>query len=235
MKIGEAISRVQSLYSRGVKSDDSRLYSAHIYSKLISIRSLLLNQKYSKKQRISYSSYQLLACIEMVKVKPGDCPCIPSLGCKVLRTPFPLPLPINSLDGEIIQSVSSIEGSIEFSKSSWEEQKYKKGRKYTSNKPEYFIRDNYLYISVKGSSPEVISITGLFRDPLEVLDYPGLCSDCEDCNCDSFFEQEFPIDSDLEDALIQMSSEELVNMFLNIPADNNNNSSDDLASNSKPS
>ena len=40
--IGEIIERIQSAYSKGVKTDDSRLSSRHIYSKIKSVRNRLV-------------------------------------------------------------------------------------------------------------------------------------------------------------------------------------------------
>ena len=45
MTVGDLIQRVQSLYSKGVESDDSRLTRRHIYNKLLSVRSTLIFNK----------------------------------------------------------------------------------------------------------------------------------------------------------------------------------------------
>ena len=49
MKIGEIIQRIQSLYSKGVESDDTRLMSRHIYNKLLTVRARLISQDAKKK------------------------------------------------------------------------------------------------------------------------------------------------------------------------------------------
>ena len=41
MLVKELVQRIQSLYSKGVQSDDTRLSSPHIYNKLITVRSKL--------------------------------------------------------------------------------------------------------------------------------------------------------------------------------------------------
>lgn len=65
MLIKEVIQRIQALYSKGVKSDDSRLSSRHIYSKLKSTRGRLLYEKVNKRQFIASINYQVLACVEL--------------------------------------------------------------------------------------------------------------------------------------------------------------------------
>ena len=52
MTNGEIIQRVQSMYSKGVESDDSRLRARHIYNKLLTTTAKLYQQQKNKKQRI---------------------------------------------------------------------------------------------------------------------------------------------------------------------------------------
>ena len=230
MILGELIQRVQSLYSKGVQSDDSKLYPGHIYSKLVSVRAMLIFQKSNKKQIISPWNYQTLPCIQLEKVNPNDCPCLPAIGCKIVRTAFRLPEAISNMDRSLIQSVSSVEGSIEYSESTWEEQKYKKGRKYTKSKPEYYIRNQYLYLNMKKGAPKTISLTGLFLDPILASTFPSICDDCNDCqSCDSLYELDFPIDNELVEPLLQMTTQELVIMFSQLAHDDINNSKDDIS------
>lgn len=230
MILGELIQRVQSLYSKGVQSDDSRLYPGHIYSKLASVRAMLIFQKSNKKQIISPWNYQTLPCIQLEMVSPNDCPCVPAIGCKVARTAFRLPEAINNMDGSLIQFVSSIEGSIEYSESTWEEQKYKGGRKYTKSKSEYYIRDQYLYLNMKSDSPGTISLTGLFLDPILASTFPSICDDCSECqSCDSFYDLDFPIDNELIEPLLQMTTQELVIMFSQLSYDDSNDNKDNIA------
>ena len=73
MTVGEVINRVQSLYSRGVQSDDTRLEDRHIYSKLITARSKVLSQKANKKQMLSQWNYQTIPCIQMVEASKHEC------------------------------------------------------------------------------------------------------------------------------------------------------------------
>ncbi len=238
MLIKELIQRVQSLYSKGVQSDDSRLSARHIYSVIQSVRSTLLTQRADKRQPISQWNYQTLNCVELIKAKPYECPCLPAIGCTILRTKEPLPKPLTGLiDGHLIQSVTSLEGSITYSPTTWEDKKYKKGAKYTSTKPDYYIRDNYLYITTK-TGPKAITITGIFDDPLEVDSYPGLCDeviDCaEDCiECKSPLDMNLPIDRDMVKTLVEMSANELLSLFSQGREDLTNNSRDNLKQESK--
>lgn len=251
MKINEMIQRVLTLYSKGVPSDDSRLSRRFVYSKLLSSRALLLSQKLDKRQPVSQWAYQTLDCVELIKAQPYECPCLPAVGCQILRTKEPLPQPLTGLlNGHAIQSVTSLEGSISFSETTWEAKKYKKGSKYTAAKPDFYIRNNYLYITTK-AAPSVISITGLFDDPLEVDAFVTMCPDtpcidplstnqrgidddlnvvrpednCPDCL--SPLDKEMPIEKSMIKTLIELTLAE-INIFSQMSEDRSNNAQDNV-------
>lgn len=225
--IGELIQRVQSGYSEGVQSDDSRLTNRHIYNKLLTSRSRLLSDISKKRQKINQWNYQTLPCVELIQAPLHECPCIPPSGCTILRTKYRLPKPLSNYDKHLIQSVTSLEGDTIFSEISWENKKYKNSNKYTAKKPDYFIRDKYLYITVI-TSLQVVSITGIFQDPMEVYDYPSFCEeDCTDCeDCSNIMDRDFPIDGEDSDVLVQMAVEELLTLFGRGKEDVTNNTID---------
>lgn len=235
MIVKDLIQRIQSLYSHGVQSDDTRLSPRHIYSVLVPNRAKLLVQKINKRQRINQSIYQTVPCVELVKALPYECPCVPPLGCTIYRTKYQLPELLSGHTKHAIQSVTSLVGDIIYSETSWTAKKYQKGLKYTSHKPDYYIRNNYLYITHKGG-PDMITITALFQDPIQAEKFSSQnCNeDCEDCdNCVSMLDRDFPISRDLVDTLIQMCLEELLNIFSKTVPDNTNNTTDSNPEQSK--
>lgn len=215
MLIGEIIQRVQSLYSKGVQSLDNRLMDRHIYNAMLSVRSKLLTQKLNKKQKLSAWDYQTIPCIELEKASAHDCPCVPEIGCQILKSVAPLPKPLTGLNHSFIQSVTSLDGSLVFSEISWKEIKYKKGSKYTKYKPDFFIRNEHLYVITK-SAPKVLTLVGLFEDPLQVMNFPSFCpeEDCVDCvDCESYLDKEFPLEDSVIQTLIELCVNELVLLF----------------------
>jgi len=232
MIIGEIIQRVQSLYSKGVQSDDSRLSSRHIYNKMLTVRSKLISQESKKKQKISQWNYQTLPCVELEVAPIHECPCLPPAGCEILKTKNPLPRPLTNLNVHLIQSVTSLDGSIVYSEIGWTEKKYKASAKYTADKPDYFIRNNYLYITHK-NGPKVITITGLFDDPTEAEDYPSYCPDTSINTCGSMLDKDFPMDNNAIDTLVTMCVNELVILFSKNIEDLTNNAQDDTPKQSK--
>ena len=225
MIIQEIIARITNLYEKGVPSRQSRLSPRHIYNKMLTVRSKLISQEAKKKQKINQWSYQTIPCIELIKAQVHECPCLPPIDCEILRSKYPIPKPMTDLNNHLIQSVTTLDGSVIFSEISWNEKKYKSSNKYTANKPDYYIRNNYLYITHK-SGLKVIAITGLFDDPVSVEKFPSFCQDCVDCqDCTSPLDKEFPIDNDMIDTLIDMCKQELIEQFSQMIEDTTNNSS----------
>ena len=166
MILKNIIQRIQSGYSKGVQSSESRLTSRHIYNKFITVRAKLLREVSNKKQKISDWNYQTLNCVELIEIPAHQCPCIPPLGCEILRSKFKLPRPITGLNIHLIKSVTSITGENIYSEVSLKEKEYKKGNKFTSNKPDYFMEDGYLFLTHIKGSPRIIKVVLLTGDTL---------------------------------------------------------------------
>tara|TARA_R110000787_G_scaffold21504_2_gene63555 strand:- start:13969 stop:14664 length:696 start_codon:yes stop_codon:yes gene_type:complete len=216
MKIKNILSRVRSLYNKGTASDDSRLSDRHIYAKLVSARSMLIKREIDKKRQVSDWIVQSIPCLELITALPNECPCAPTPGCKILRSKNQIPKPVQSSMGPELEAVTTQNGDKMYSKSNWVRRKYKTGSKYTSKIADYFIKDGYLFID-ESSLLQYISISGVFEDPLEAV-YADGCKE----NCIYPHEEDFPIDEHLSDALIQMATQELIQVFKSIPGDINN-------------
>lgn len=226
MLVSEVIQRIQSLYSRGVQSQDSRLRARHIWNKLLTTRSKLLVQTANKNQSISQWTYQTIPCIELIKAASYECPCVPPAGCFLLRSKHPIPEPVVALKGNLIQTVSSIDGTLVIDKTSFTNSKYASGNKFTSNKPQYFLYNKYLFITIT-KLLKVIQVTEIVENPEDAWNFPSFCEeDCVDC-CMSILDRQFPLDTDTIDTAIQMTANELISMFTQMREDKINNSSDD--------
>lgn len=234
MKVEEIIQRIQSLYSKGVQSDDSRLKKRHIYNKLLSVRSRLVAQEARKKRKISEWNYQTINCIELIKVPAHECPCLPPAGCDILRSRYKIPKPLMGISDNLIKLVSTIDRSIKIGETSVNKVDYSKGNKYTSSSLKYFILDGYLYL-VSNTNLRAILMVGLFEDPVEVSKFTTLCEDCVECQeCFEPLEQDFPIDLELVEALIELTVTELVGAFSQVGIEDlTNNSRDSLKEQSK--
>lgn len=229
MILGEVIQRIQSLYSKGVQSDDSRLTSRHIYNSIITARSSVLRQMLNKNQKVSDWLYQSLPCVELVKAPITECPCIPANGCSILRTKYKLPNPITGINDMEIRAVTTMDGGIRLDPTTFENVKYLIGNKFTGKKPHYYIKNEYLYVTSLKALRGIV-ITGLWGDPVEAQQFPSLCSDCENCNCVDIMDTDFPVDNDLMKTIIQMVADELISVFRQMDSDDQNNAEDDTKS-----
>ena len=224
MLIKEAVARVKALYNKGKESDDSRLSGRHIYAKLCSARSLLIKREVDKNRQPSDWIIQTIPCLELIDAKPNECPCVPPAGCAIKRSKSKLPKPIQSKIGPELEAVSTMDGTVLFSRTSWSKKKYKKGDKFTNHRPDYFIKDDYLFITTNLTDSDLIryiSISGIFEGPL-AIEQVDTC----DSKCINPLETSFPMDGHLMDAVLQMASEELLQIFKSLPSDDANDARD---------
>jgi len=227
MILGELIQRIQSLYSRGVQSDDTRLSSRHIYNKLITAKNRLLVLKSNKKQALSSKTYQTLNCVEIIKVGKIECDCTTNSSfCKVYRTKHKIPAILSDINKILIRSVNTLDNSLKFDLTSQNNIKYKSGNRYTKFKSEFYIKNGYFYF-ISDSVPKIVEITAVFENPLEVKNFSQYCNKRKESDCSSNLDIEFPIDSDLIETLIESATKELILLFKQNNQDISNNTQDD--------
>jgi hypothetical protein len=227
MTNGEIIQRVLNLYSKGIPSDDARLSRRHVYSKLNSVRSRLIVQKLNKKQDISRFAYYTVPCIELVKVPIHECDCIPALGNYISRSKYQLPTVINDIiNGDVIESVTGMDGTLNFSASTWTTAKYIKGNKFTANSKFFYIKNKYLYVSPVDEI-ELVTMTALWEDPVLAMSFTSYCNcDNDVTTCTSPLDMEFVTDPDLIEPILQLTIEELVGVFTKTNEDITNDTKD---------
>lgn len=226
LKLGAAIDRVQSVYSRGVKATDSRVTSRHIYSALTSARGTLIQQQYDNNQKPGEWVYQVLPCVELIKAQIHECPCVPDEGCMVLRSKYKIPEVIGSASGSRIKSITSLDGDIRIDEVKFETSKFqKKGNRFTGNNPTAIIKGGYIFVTLR-KHLKAITIIAPFADVVATRLFPSYCG-CTDCECLDYREIDYPIDTHKETALIQIANTELIYLLASMKEDKSNNGSDD--------
>jgi len=222
MKIGEIIQRVQTRYSSGEELGTAKLMRRYVYTKMLSVRATLVFNKINKKQFLSKWNYSTLSCIELVKADKNACPCLnlSECNCKiVLKSKYKLPKPLNKISGYIIDSVLSVDDTVQFSEKTYVGQKWSKYDKHTSKKPYFYIKDDYLYVS-NTIKLKALSVTLMVFDPIGVLSYPSICGNEEEI-CPLYpMDIEFPIDEDLIDTLVELTVKELDPAYSTRPKEN---------------
>lgn len=122
-----------------------------------------------------------------------------------------------------------MEGRLNLSETTWEGKKYKSGNRYTKFDPDFFLRDQRIYITVT-KVLETISVMGVFNNPIEVYNVP----DCTgQIPCLNNLELDFPFEDDLMDGLIELASNELIAKFVSNREDVTNNSMDSAINETK--
>jgi hypothetical protein len=233
MILRQLIERVTVPYDKGMASDDSRLSSQYVYTKLLTSRNRLIAQQANRNQKINQWVYQTLPCVELIVAPVYECPCIPPVGCTIYRTKKKLPKPLNNFSHHLLQSVTTIDGETVFDEIGWEEKRLKQHNRFTKNKPDYFIKNDYLYITQK-TGPTILTIIGAFADPVDAFKFPSKCDDCQDCHdCYSPLDMDFPIDAHQIDTLIEMARTEILHDFSTNREDRSNNSADSTEQESK--
>lgn len=221
----DIIQRVQSRYSHGLQSRSSRLSNRHIFVVLRTVRARLLSQEAKKNQRLSRFVYQVLPCIQLIEAPLNECSCVPQSGCVVLKSVYPIPSYLFNASKGLI-TVSGLDGYLTISETSYENQKYKKGSKYASNKPSFYIRNQFLYVTAN-TRLETVTMEGVFADPIEASLFPSQCGGVNtNLKCKSYLDFEFPYEEDQEDALVALAAEELIGEFNKSQNDTKNDTQD---------
>ena len=234
--IGVAIQTVQSAYSKGLHSDDTRLRPLHIYSVLVRKRASLIEKEIKRKRnRVNEWYYHTLPCVELEKVSAAECGCVPDLGCYFYRSKCKLPTPIEGLMEQQIRAVTSLDGLTRFDSAIFETVKNKDGAKYTANTPVFFIKNEYLYAKAGKSFiiPKYVTVTMLLADPSEVIDFCDVCNEpgADSLNeCEDVFEVNFSLQGEKFDKAITETVNELLGVYAynNRGDDRKNDAGDDI-------
>lgn len=188
-----------------------------IYYVLLRKRARLQEERLERRKYLKENSYTYLDCVPLQDSNAVECECVPSnLGCRFYRTVGKVPSALSTNTQHIIDYVTTLDGTKKFSETSWSNLTYKKGRKYTSKKNQWFIKGDYMYLtSEKPLKAKFISIKAVFFDPLKAKEQLQLCSEesSDDSSCNNFLLEEFPLEEgSLLDIAVQLTAEELLNI-----------------------
>lgn len=206
MTINELIQRIKSVFPEKDSNQAGKLYSnRRIYNKLVSSRNRILTQQFNNHNYVSQWSYQTLKIqLEFVNNPFDNSP----FGQKILRSTKKIPSIVNSNEGYMIQSCSSIDGYIKFFNTSWNTMKYIKSSKYVKDKIHYLFFADYLYV-INTDILSSVLLTAVYANPVEAMDSTN------------YLDEEFPIDPSLVDSLITLTLEELIPNLSNDKGHNN--------------
>ena len=228
MKSQELIQRVQSLYSKGVQSDDTRLSSRHIFNKLTTVNNSLIFKKLARGESLSNNFYLTLN-LNVIPSEIFEDLCLDPVTCNIYRTECEIPKIQFFKNKPLVKSLVSLDGFVKFNYTTFENAKYLKGNKFTHNKQWYFFKDGYIYF-IHSMKMKKIRLTAIFENVEKVFTYT--CNSNYN-NCVDMTDIDFPTDDDLVDVIIQASIQELIGMFMQSREDLTNDNKDSLIQNSK--
>ena len=159
--------------------------------------------------------YKTVSCVEMISVDTFSCDIVEFKSCKKLRrSKKKLPKLIYSRYGGSIKEVTTIDGSVEFKPSTTAQYRRDSKRLRLGDYKFFYIQDDYLWIP--DSEIEAVNIYVLALDLFD-LEEMSECSSF-DGNCQSAWEFEFVINSDLLEQVIRETIEQ-VSVPVQIPED----------------
>lgn len=189
---------------RGIPTDDNRLRPRRVYSALVSAKARVLKDAIKE---VSDLNYTTLDCVPLERTTAYECGCIPAVGCFYHRTTCEITSPVG-IGKHIIRRVTTLDGR-EFSYTEWDRVRLHAYDKYTANTNKYFIRNNRIYLVGATPDLEVVTIVGIFADPVTVRDQCSKCETNTSTNCVSYLDQEFDLDQAYMMRVLELAKMEL--------------------------
>jgi len=218
--IGQHISNIRGLikaYGRNQEGyTDEGLYSLFSVS-----RATILQQQLKKFMAISEHNWFRI-CMSLEIAKSHDCDCVPDkYECKVLRTKYKIPpvlvgrnnskIQVRLLSGKTVNIVS-------------EDEWFRKNK----DTKEYYgsIVNHYLILWNVPLTLKVISVNGLWTNPIDLVHIPNCLNDgVEVGTCFDPLTQDYPLEDEYAED-VYMKVLKLLNIPLQLPQDQTNDSNE---------
>ena len=208
------VSDIRNIASSGSNPVEFKIEDSQILFWCNELRSTLISQAIQKKQDLTDIWIQSIGCLQLEQVDASEC-CNITTGCYLLKSIKKIPTTIETyLDNSIIK-VTLPNGSI-IAKSNPFEANYNKFNKYTGTTSNWYLKNNYLYIT-NNQLLETVSIYAIFEDPSELSSF----IDCSSNSCfgwDSLYPCSLKMANDITNIVLKTK----VFPFLQLPADNTN-------------
>lgn len=187
-----------------------------IYYYLSIFRNAVLYEETKKRKDVDLALQQTIPCIEMIEVDVvADCPCAPEKGCSWLKSKYPIPDLLNTKPDTVI----TLDGMIKFEYVEWYRFVHVLHGRYqgTRENPYYTFRNVkgrfhlYIYCNAKLTQTaelHSVALTGLFKDPLDVINFPT----CEKIIICNILDQDFLIPLELESLVFQKTYAALMSL-----------------------
>lgn len=198
-------------------SDDSNFSDQFLYKKLLDARAEVYTNQIKKGHKLSEWNYQSF-CMPMEVSTYHDCDCIDSIDCKVLKSKFQLPKPLNNRFKSMLE-IRNMTGDRRYERATPSQlRRYK--HSFTKKNGDYYdIVNNYLII-FDMSGATTFLIKGLFEDPASVGDITVCGSGNEPCY--DPLTDDFPLDMNLNNPVYDIAKQKM-GITIQFPEDDSNN------------
>lgn len=176
--IAYAVSRVRG--SLKASKEDAFITDRYIYSLILKYAKTFIKRQDTLDSLLRFNSlFVALPCVELIEVDKIEACCNIKSNCKIMRTKEKIPKPLESLNGLLIRTVSSIDGSTEVymtEPGTYTSMTKTSTHKYDKSKY-YWYLNGYLYFP--NIEWESIKIEGVFEDDISNFDCNS--GDCDEC------------------------------------------------------
>ncbi len=218
MTSNQLISDIRNIGTSGSDNIDFKVEDNQILFWCNEIRSMLISQAIQKSQDISDVWVQMIGCVALQQVDDSDC-CLVPTGCYVLRSVNKLPITIETFGDNSIIRVTNVKGEI-ISKSNPFASNYAQYNKYTANKPDWYLKNGYLYITVT-QMLEYVNVFGIFENPQDLAAFVS----CDNEACFNMYTSDYPCSLKMASDITNIVIKTKLLPYLQFPADNKNDAS----------
>lgn len=209
-------------------SDDSEISDEYIIYLYNIKRSKYLRQELNNFNRTFPLSVQQKLCIEMEEVSANECN--QELECeKIMKSTKPLPKTLELHTKSSLVNVKPTNRiALPFSFINKERITMLEGAPYSKSIYSFLDSDGHLYIYSKNEEYkfiECLTVTGIFEDPLELINFKDCCKCEEPSPCYDEMTSDYPLQPHLIDLIRNEIIQQLV-AKLQIPEDKTNDSND---------
>lgn len=210
-------------------SDDTELSDSYIIYLYDIKRSKYLRQDINNSQRTIDISVLQSLCLELEEVNVNECGI--ELGCEtIIRTKRPIPTPLQLHTKTALTRVAPADRiSKPFNLISREKAVYASEAPFPNSIYAFLHNDNHIYLTSKGNALnllECINVTGVFENPLDLIEYKNCCSCDEPTACFDIETTDYPIQPHYIDVIKNEIVNELARLDV-IKEDKTNDSVDE--------
>lgn len=189
---------------QGLQSQ-SESYSDRLIANLVNTyRAKLIRQERNAGKQLTSYYIQNLGRVELVTADMNECGIISDC---ILRVKNPLPKAIDTNGKSLITNVSTMDHSMDFSRTTSQRAKYDLKNTWIGNFAKYYETGEYLYV-IKPPTKilKYINIQGVFEDPQAAKSF-NTCSNVTDCY--EGYDYEYPLSTTLVDTIVKLVIEEI--------------------------